>query len=129
MSGPRLVETLPPSRIHRGEIWLYTPPNKNSPANRDRQPSDKRRPVVILSRQRVIGLLRTVMVAPVTSAIRGLPSEVPLDESNGLKHASAANLDHIQTVNQQHLRQFVGSLTPEQMRQICRALSIATGCD
>ncbi|PYU88177.1 MAG: PemK family transcriptional regulator, partial [Acidobacteria bacterium] len=51
--------------MKRGEIWLYTfsPPNK-------------RRPVLILTRQEVIGLLNTVMVAPVTSTIRGAPSEV-----------------------------------------------------
>lgn len=104
-------------RIHRGEIWLF-----------GFDPPDKRRPVVVLSRQRVIELLQTVIVAPVTSRIRGLPSEVRLGVDNGLKTESAVNLDHVQTVSKRQLRHFVGSLTPAQMTEVCRALGVATGC-
>ena len=64
--------------MNRGEIWSY----------RFKSP-DKRRPVLVLTRQEVIGLLRTVMVAPVTSTIRGAPSEVALGVEEGLKHVSA----------------------------------------
>ena len=103
--------------LNRGEIWQY----------RFKAP-DKRRPVLILSRQEVIPLLHTVMVAPITSIRRGAPSEVPLGASEGLKRDSAVNLDHVQTVEQTRLVGFVGSLNATQMRDVCRALAVATGC-
>jgi mRNA interferase MazF len=104
-------------RLNRGEIWLYT---FKSP--------DKRRPVLVLTRQEVIDLLATVMVAPITSTIRGAPSEVVVGIAEGLKHDSAVNLDHVQTVEKSRLRRFVGTLGREQMARVCRALAIATGC-
>lgn len=72
--------------------------------------------------------LRTVMVAPVTSAIRGLPSEVLVGEDEGLKNPSAINLDHVQTVERARLTGYVGRLGPEKMTAVCRALAIAAGC-
>ena len=101
----------------RGEIWHY---GNKSP--------DKRRPVVVLTRQEVLPLLHTAMVAPITSTIRGLPSEVVVGADEGLRHDSAINLDHVQTVEQRLLHRYVGSLSPAKMRQVCRALAIATGC-
>ena len=103
--------------VNRGEIWLYT-----------FKPPDKRRPVLVLSRQEVIPLLRTVMVAPISSAIRGAPSEVSVGIEEGLKHESAVNLDHVQTVERQRLHRFVGTLGPSKLSQVCRALTVATGC-
>ena len=90
---------------------------------------DKKRPVVILSRQQVIGLLHTVMVAPITSTIRGAPSEVVIGIEEGLRHDSAVNLDYVQTVEQARLKRYLGSLSTGKMRQVCRALAIASGCD
>ncbi len=104
-------------RVSRGEIWLYT-----------FKPPDKRRPVLVLTRQEVIGFLSTVMVAPITSAIRGAPSEVLVGVDEGLKIPSAVNLDHVQTVERRQLSQFIGSLSREKMTAVCRALAIATGC-
>ena len=101
----------------RGEIWQY----------RFAAP-DKRRPVVVLTRQEVLPLLHTAMVAPITSTIRGLPSEVIVGIDEGLKHDSAINLDHVQTVEQRRLHGFIGSLSDAKMRRVCRALSLATGC-
>ncbi len=92
------------------------------------QKPDKRRPVLVLSRPEAIDVLRTVMVAPVTSTIRGIPSEVTVGTPEGLKHDSAVNLDHVQTVEQTRLSRYVGRLEPEKMRAVCRALAIATGC-
>jgi mRNA interferase MazF len=89
---------------------------------------DKRRPVLILSRQEVIPLLHTVMVAPVTSTRRGAPSEVAVGPEHGLKHDSAVNLDHVQTVESERLISFVGSVGPAVMRRVSVALAIATGC-
>jgi mRNA interferase MazF len=105
-------------RIGRGEVWLYT-----------FKAPDKRRPVVVLTRREVIGLLQTVMVAPVTSTIRGAPSEVIVGVDEGLKGPSAVNLDHVQTVEQRLLEHYVGRLSPERMKEVCGALMIATGCD
>ncbi len=104
-------------RVARGEVWLcrFAPP-------------DKRRPVVVLSRPDAILALRTVIVAPITSTIRGLPSEVPIGVEDGMKGPCAVNLDHVHTVAQAELRRQVASLKPAVMSEICRALAIATGC-
>lgn len=104
-------------RIARGEIWTY----------RFKAP-DKRRPVLVLSRPDVIPLLHTVMVAPITSKRLGAPSEVQVGVEEGLKHESAVNLDHVQTVEQARLVGFIGSLSAAKMQQVCRALGLATGC-
>jgi mRNA interferase MazF len=105
-------------RVNRGEIWGY---HFASP--------DKWRPVLVLSRQEVIGLLHTVMVAPITTTVRGAPSEVIVGVDVGLKKDSAINLDHIQTVEQVRLTRFIGHLAPARMREVCRAMAIAAGCD
>ena len=105
-------------RPRRGEIWQY----------RFSKP-DKRRPVVVLTRQRVLPLLSTAMVAPITSTVRGLPSEVIVGTDEGLKHQSAINLDHVQTVDQRRLHEYVGTLSNDKMRQVCRALAVATACE
>jgi len=104
--------------VNRAEIWRY----------RFRAP-DKQRPVLVLSRQEVIGLLHTVMVAPITSTMRGAPSEIGVGVAEGLKHESAVNLDHVQTVERARLEGYVGRVGAEKMRAVCRALAIATGCD
>jgi mRNA interferase MazF len=104
-------------RVSRGEIWLYA---FESP--------DKRRPVLVLSRQKAIDLLRTIVVAPITSAAHGAPSEVHVGIDEGLKHESVVNLDQVQTVDQKRLHHFVGTVGPEKMTAVCQALLIATGC-
>jgi len=91
-------------------------------------PPNKRRPVVVLTRQEVIPLLHTVIVAPITSTIHGAPGEVAIGADEGLKRESAINLDHVQTVEQSRLKRFVGTVGHKKMREICRALAIATGC-
>ena len=103
--------------IRRGEIWLF-----------DFSRPDKRRPVLVLTRPEVIELLHTVMVAPITSTIRGAPSEVIVGVDEGLKKDSAVNLDHVQTVEKARLKRFVGTVGSEKMTAVCRALAVATGC-
>jgi len=103
--------------VNRGEIWMYT----------FRAP-DKRRPVLVLSRQEVIPLLHTVMVAPIISTIRGAPSEVVVGVPEGLKRHSAVNLDHVQTIERARLVTYIGTVPPATMRVVCRALAVATGC-
>jgi mRNA interferase MazF len=103
--------------VNRGEIWMYA-----------FKAPDKRRPVLVLTRQEVIGLLDTVMVAPITSVVRGAPSEVVVGPDEGLKQVSAVNLDHVQTVGRTRLVRYVGSVGGDVMTRVCRALAIATGC-
>lgn len=105
-------------RVKRGEIWLLHFPRP-----------DKRRPVVVLSRPSLIGLLHTVTVAAVTSTLRGSPTEVAVGPPEGLKTASCVNLCHVFTVQQSELKTFVGTLSAEQMRRVCRALQVASGCE
>lgn len=105
-------------RVARGEIWVC----------RFARP-DKTRPVLVLSRSDAISVLHSVMVAPITSTVRGLPSEVRLDVEHGMKGPCAVNLDHVQTVRQSDLRRCVGALGPEMMARVCLALAVATGCD
>jgi mRNA interferase MazF len=104
--------------IARGEIWLLDLPRP-----------DKRRPVLVLSRPSLISLLHTVTVAAVTSTLRGAPTEVELGTAEGLKRASCVNLCNLFTIEKRRLRTFVGSVSSERMRQVCRALLVATGCD
>lgn len=104
--------------LARGDIWTY-----------EFQRPDKRRPVLVLSRSEAIAVLHTVIVAPITSTIRGLPSEVVVGMAEGLKHDSAVNLDHIQTVERARLSRYLVRLGSEKMRAVCRAIAAATGCD
>ena len=103
-------------RVNRAEIWLY-----------EFKPPDKRRPVVVLSRPEVIPLLHTVMVAPITSAIRGAPSEVRVGADEGLKHESAVNLDHVQTVSKARLGGVITTLGATRMSAVRSALLFALG--
>jgi mRNA interferase MazF len=103
--------------VTRGEIRLY-----------EFGRPDKQRPVLILSRSEVIELLHTVMVAPITSTIRGAPGEVVVGIEEGLKHDSAVNLDHVQTVEKSRLGKLVGRVGDKRMLAVCRALAIAVGC-
>ena len=105
-------------RLNRGEIWLLHLPRP-----------DKRRPVLVLSRPSLIGLLHTVTVAAVTSTLRGSPTEVEVGPEDGLKAPSCVNLGNVFTVPQAELKTFVGTVAPEKMQRVCRALSIACGCE
>jgi mRNA interferase MazF len=105
-------------RIDRGDVRLYS-----------FAPPDKKRPVVVLTRESAITYLSTVTVAPVTSTIRGVPSEVVLNEDDGMKRSCAVNLHNAVTVSQQHLGKRVARLSTSRMAQICAALRFSLGCD
>lgn len=106
------------ARIARGDVRLY-----------NFAPPDKSRPVVILTRESALGYLGTVTVAPVTSTIRGVPSEVLLNEEDGMKVPCAVNLHNPVTVTQERLGRRVAQLSPARMHQICAALRFSLGCD
>lgn len=104
--------------IARGDVRLYR-----------FAPPDKQRPVVVLTRDSAIQYLSSVTVAPVTSTIRGVPSEVLLDEGDGMKDRCAVNMHHAVTVSQQRLGKRVARLGPGRMSEICSALRFSLGCD
>jgi mRNA interferase MazF len=105
-------------RLERGEIRLY----------RFDRP-DKERPVLILTRSSAVAYLSSVTVAPITSTIRGVPSEVPVGVDEGLKQPCAVNLHNLVTVRQDAIGRRLGELTPRRMREVCAALAFALGCD
>ena len=85
--------------------------------------------VVVLARNGAIPFLRGIMVAPVTTVIRGLPSEVPLGEDFGLEAPAAVNLDAVMTVSRFRLGEVVGRLGDAELGKVCTALQVAIGCD
>lgn len=91
-------------------------------------PPDKERPVVVLTRDSAIGHLATVTVAPVTSTIRGVPSEVILDIDDGMKSRCAVNLHNAVTAAQTRLGRRVANLSAQRIEEVCAALPFSPGC-
>jgi mRNA interferase MazF len=106
------------AEVNRGEIWQFSFPRP-----------DRRRPVLILTRQEVIGHLHSVTVAPITTTIRGIPTEVVVGTESGLKTTSAINLDNLATVPKAGLRVFVGTVSPVVLSGVREALLFAFGFD
>ncbi len=90
---------------------------------------DKRRPVVILTRDSALEFLGEVTVAPVTSTIRDIPSEVVLSEPDGMPKACAVNLDHIQTVAKANIGTLITTLSARKMSELRAACLFALGFD
>ena len=88
---------------------------------------DKRRPVVILTRDSILDALGEVTIAPVTSTIRDIPSEVVLTVHEGMPRDCAANLDHIQTVAKNKIGVLITTLSRDRMAEIRAALLFALG--
>jgi mRNA interferase MazF len=105
-------------RLARGDVRLY----------RSAAP-DKSRPVVVLTRDSALGYLSTATVAPITSTIRGVPSEVLLDIDDGMKGRCAVNLHNAITVSQQRLGRRVARLGARRMAEICASMRFCLGCD
>ena len=92
-------------------------------------PEISRRPIVVLSRDIAIPRLRRAVIAPCTTNIRGLPSEVVLEPvEDPIPRRSAVNLDSIESVSIATLTQRLGRLSDERMRQVCTALNVAVSC-
>jgi len=102
--------------MKRGEVRWY---RFSSP--------DKRRPVVILTRDSALKFLGEVTIAPVTSVIRDIPSELLLTEEDGMPRECAANLDHIQTVSKGRIGALITTLPQEKMSGLRSALLFALG--
>jgi mRNA interferase MazF len=86
---------------------------------------DKTRPVLVLTRDAVRPHLINVTVAPITSTIRGLSTEMPVGTANGLEHDSVISLDHIQTIPARYLGRQVGVLLVAQEEALARAIHAA----
>ena len=101
----------------RGEVWWCELPDVG------------RRPVVVLSRDAAIARLRRTLIAPCTTTIRGIATEVLLEpREDPIPRVSVANLDSVESVSVGTLVERVGRLSDERMLQICSALEIAVAC-
>jgi mRNA interferase MazF len=86
---------------------------------------DKKRPVLILSRESTVRFLGEVTVAPITSTIRDIPSEVRLTRRDGMPRDCAVNLDHIQTVSRGKIGPLITKLEPARMRDVAWSIRFA----
>jgi len=98
----------------RGEVWLAE--------------LDKRRPVVVLTRDPLGNYLRSVIIGPVTSTVRGLSTEVEVGPEDGVRLSSVVNLDNLQLVDRRRLVRRVGRVRNGTLRLICDAAAVAIGC-
>jgi mRNA interferase MazF len=89
------------------------------------QPPDKNRPVLILTRDSILEYLGEVTVAPITSTIRDIPSEVFLSKEEGMPRGCAVNCDHIQTVSKGKIGSRITTLSSEKMDQVREAILFA----
>ena len=90
-------------------------------------PPDKRRPVVVLTRDSVLAYLGEVTVAPITRTIRDVPSEVALGPDDGVPQACVIDLDHVQTVSKNRLGGIIATLPSSRMGEVREALLFALG--
>ena len=90
---------------------------------------DKTRPVLVLTRQLARSSMTKVTVAPVTSTVKGLSSEVGVGVMNGLDHAGAVSIDNVLTVPVDRLGRLLGYLNPAQEAQLARAVVLAFDLD
>ena len=86
---------------------------------------DKKRPILILTRDSILDYLGEVTVAPITTTIRDIPSEVLLNQSEGFPMPCAVNLDHIQTVSKGRIGPMITTLSSEKMKEVAGAIRFA----
>ena len=102
--------------VAQAELWLMETPN------------EKRRPVLIVSRDEAIPVLNNVIVAPITSTIRNIPTCIPVGTDAGIDHDSVATFDNLATVPKSVLTSKLGQLRAGGRRQICQALDAMANC-
>lgn len=88
---------------------------------------DKKRPVLILTRDSALDFLGEVTIAPITTTIRDIPTEIVLDETDGMPRTSAVNVDHLQTVSRGKIGALITKLSPAKMASVRNALLFALG--
>ncbi|HKG03276.1 MAG TPA: type II toxin-antitoxin system PemK/MazF family toxin [Conexibacter sp.] len=89
---------------------------------------DKRRPVLVITRNEAIPVLRRLVVAPVTRTVRGIPTEIALGADEGLPVECAASFDNLQPVNRNLLTERIGALRATRRREVCDALDALADC-
>lgn len=102
--------------INRGEVWWAD------------VPGDKIRPVLVLTRQRFTSRLTSLLVAPVTTTVRNIPTEVALDRDDGLPRECAANFDNVFTLGRSRFTSRICRLAEDRLAEVCLAHRFATGC-
>ena len=102
--------------MRRGEVWLA-------------QVGGKLRPVVVVTRDEVLDVRANVTVAEITTTVRGLTVEVPIDPDSGIDQASVVNCDGLHTVAQRRLTKRLGSVHDGTLAAICEGVATALGCD
>ena len=102
--------------MKRGDLYWY-----------EFKAPDKRRPVLLLTRDSAIAVLNTVTVAPITTTIRDIPTEVLLTRADGMPTDCAANFDNLQTVPKHKLGERIAHLRQDRLGEVARALSFALG--
>ena len=102
--------------MKRGEIRWY----------KFRAP-DKKRPILILTRDSMLSYLGEVTVAPITTTVRDIPSEVFLSKDEGMTRDCAINFDHIQTVSKGRVGSLITTISPEKLEQVRQAILFALG--
>lgn len=102
--------------MRRGEVWFAD------------VPGDKRRPVLVMTRDPMGRILDSVIVAAITSTFRELSTEVALGAEAGLLQPSVANLDHVLLLDRMRLVRRLGRASQDSMDEACRALAVAAGC-
>jgi mRNA interferase MazF len=100
----------------QGEVWW------------GETPDEKGRPFLVLTRDDAIPVLRTILVAPVTRTVRGIPTEVPLGHEEGLPAEGVAAFDNVLTFPKSMLVRRIGTLAPRRRREPCEALRAAIDC-
>ena len=102
--------------VAQAELWLMETPNQ------------KKRPVLIVSRDEVIPVVNNIIVAPVTSTIRKIPTCIPVGADEGIDHDSVATFDNLAAVPKSVLTTRLGELGRRGRQQICEALDAIADC-
>ena len=102
--------------VGRGEVWWYQDPRVG------------RRPFLILTRDEAISVLNQVLAVPATRTVRGIPTEVPLGESDGMPAECALTLDNVSLIRVALCTDRITRLSPDRMQDVCEALRLAAAC-
>jgi mRNA interferase MazF len=102
--------------VNRGEVWWAEHPEAG------------RRPYLIISRQSAIPVLQRLLCVPATRTIRGIPTELLLDEDDGMPAECVLSFDNVVAMPKALLVERICRLAPDRLGEVCRALETATGC-
>jgi mRNA interferase MazF len=102
--------------LHRGDVWWAD------------VPGDKVRPVLVVTRERFVERLQAVLVAPVTTTVRGIPTELPLGAEDGMPERCAASFDNLFTLRRERFRELIARVGSHRHEELCAAYRFAAGC-